>query len=89
MHRQGPASGACHAPRPRTHAHALRTCARQLARIATLTRSPTCPPRAAQVHIFLFVVAMTHVTTGVVMILIASLRLTAWRRWPDDELQRS
>jgi hypothetical protein len=38
-----------------------------------------------QLHIFIFVVAMTHVTMGVLMILLSSWRVRGWRRITDQE----
>jgi Mlo family len=37
-----------------------------------------------QVHIFIFIVALTHVGLSIIMIVIASWRVRMWSHWKED-----
>lgn len=48
--------------------------------------SPTKPLiYIVQVHIFIFVMALTHVFLSILMILVASWRINLWKRWKEDD----
>ena len=48
------------------------------------------PTALHQVHIFIFIIAVMHIALGVVLIIVASLRLRIWRRGrsSDDDNTR-
>ena len=47
----------------------------------TLAHDPSKRSRSLQIHLFLFLIAVMHVVTSVLMILLAGYRLRQWRSW--------
>ncbi len=39
---------------------------------------------ALQVHLFIFYMAITHILGGILLIVLASLRMRFWRRWTEQ-----
>ena len=39
----------------------------------------------AQVHLFIFEMAVVHILGGIALIVFASARMRAWRRWTDAD----
>ncbi len=37
-----------------------------------------------QVHLFIFYMAITHILGGILLIVLASLRMRFWRRWTEQ-----
>ncbi len=38
-----------------------------------------------QVHLFIFLMAVTHILGGILLMLLASLRIRFWRRWNERQ----
>jgi len=41
-------------------------------------------PWPLQVHQFIFYMAITHILGGILLIVLASLRIRFWRRWTEQ-----
>lgn len=59
-------------------------CWRRKGALSRRGQPPALPP-PLQLHIFIFVVALTHVVMGVGMVLLSSWRLHTWRQCCGDE----
>lgn len=38
-----------------------------------------------QVHLFIFIMAVVHITGGILLIVFASLRVRSWRSWTETD----
>ena len=57
----------------------------ELLQVLTDNAGLTLPWRCccAQVHLFIFYMAITHILGGILLIALAALRIRCWRRWTE------